>query len=262
MKLSNLLNNLFSNMSDMRTRYALRLAGRVIILLIGVFFCIYDPAQFEVLKGANFFSRLSWLHLLWGIWVIDMAAQLFPLRTQVSLGSQKLWKMRFRPIRQELQEKVTVDALKKYIMNTTRAAYKVMLVWIALIAVIGGLYYAGIMSNIALFMTTIVFYVCDLICVLIWCPFRLMMGNRCCTTCRIFNWDHLMMFSPLIFFPSVFCWSLLGLSIAAWFVWEIFIFLHPERFWEGANAALTCASCTDKLCTQYCRKLRPKKTDK
>ena len=256
------LSKLFSNMSDMRTRYALRLVGRVIVLLIGVLFCIYDPAQFDVLQGANFFRSFTWLHLLWGIWVIDMAAQLFPLKTQISLGSQKLWKMRFQPIRQELQEKVTVDALKKYILSTTRAAYKVMLVWIVRIAVIGGLHHAGIMSNIALFMTTIVFYVCDLICVLIWCPFRLMMGNRCCTTCRIFNWDHLMMFSPLIFFPSVYCWSLLGLSIAAWLVWEIFIFLHPERFWEGANAALTCASCTDKLCTQYCRKLRPKKADK
>ena len=247
------LSHLFTNMSDMRTRYAIRLVGRVMILLIGVFFCIYDPAQFDVLQGTNFFSRLSWLHLLWGIWVIDMAAQLFPLRTQISLGSQKLWKMRFQP----LKEKLNAEALKQHIIATTRAAYKVLLLWIALIAVIGYLHHIGVMSDIALFMTTVVFYVCDLICVLIWCPFRLIMRNRCCTTCRIFNWDHLMMFSPLLFFSSVYCWSLLALSIAACAVWEIFIFLHPERFWEGANAALTCASCTDKLCTQYCRKLRP-----
>ena len=248
------LSHLFTNMSDMRTRYAIRLVGRVMILLIGVFFCIYDPAQFDVLQGTNFFSRLSWLHLLWGIWVIDMAAQLFPLRTHISLGSQKMWKMRFRP----LKEKFSVEALRKHIVDTTRAAYKVMLLWIALIAVIGYLHHVGVMSDVALFMTTVVFYVCDLICVLIWCPFRLIMRNRCCTTCRIFNWDHLMMFSPLLFFPSVYCWSLLALSIAACAVWEVFIFLHPERFWEGANAALTCASCTDKLCTQYCRKLRPR----
>ena len=250
--------SLFTDMSGMRRRYALRLAGRIAVLVIGILFCIFDPGQFDVLQGANFFSRLSWLHLLWGIWVIDMAAQLFPLRTQISLGSQKLWKMRFSP----LKEKFSVPALKKHILDTTRAAYKVMLFWILLIAAIGGLHRAGVLSDIALFMTTVIFYVCDLICVLIWCPFRLIMRTRCCTTCRIFNWDHLMMFSPLLFFPSVYCWSLLGLSIAAWLVWEIFIFLHPERFWEGANAALTCASCTDKLCTQYCRKLRPKKDEK
>ena len=245
---------LFSNMSDMRTRYALRLMGRVLVLVISLLFFIYDPAKFDVLRGWNFFDGFSLLHLLWGVWVIDMAAQLFPLRAHISLGSQKLWKMRFKP----LKEKFNVDALKKYIVDTTRAAYKVMLLWIALMAVIGYLHHIGVLSDVALFIITMVFYVCDLICVLIWCPFRLIMRNRCCTTCRIFNWDHLMMCSPLLFFPSFYCWSLLALSIAACAVWEIFIFLHPERFWEGANAALTCASCTDKLCTQYCRKLRPK----
>ena len=249
------LKALFSNMSDMRKRYALRLAGRTMILLIGILLCIFDPGQFDVLQGWNFFARPSLLHLLWGVWVIDMAAQLFPLRTQISLGSQKLWRMRFEP----LMEKFSVEALKQHIMTATRAAYKVMLLWIALIAVIGVLHHVGVLSDIALFMTTVIFYVCDLICVLIWCPFRLIMRTRCCTTCRIFNWDHLMMFSPLVFFPSFYCWSLLGLSILAWMVWELCIFLHPERFWEGANAALTCTSCTDKLCTQYCRKLRPRK---
>ena len=207
------------------------------------------PGAHDVLQGANFFRRFSWLHLLWGVWVIDMAAQLFPLKAHISLGSQKLWKMRFTP----LKEKFNIPAMKKHLQETSRAACRVMLLWIGLIALIGVLHHIGVMSDIALFMTTVAFYVCDLICVLIWCPFRLILRNRCCTTCRIFNWDHLMMFSPLLFLPSIYC----RLSLAAWLVWELFIFLHPERFWEGANAALTCASCTDKLCTQYCRKLRP-----
>ena len=245
---------LFSDMSDMRKRYALRLVGRLIILAVCALLCIFDPSQFTVLEGWNFFTKPSLLHLLWLIWVIDMAAQLFPLRTQISLGSQKLWHMRFQP----LKEKFSAEALKKHILATTRGAYKVMLLWVGLIVIIGALHYTGVLGDVGLFMTTVIFYVCDLICVLIWCPFRLIMRTRCCTTCRIFNWDHLMMFSPLLFFPSAYCWSLLGLSILAWLVWELFIFLHPERFWEGANAALTCASCTDKLCTQYCRKLLPK----
>ena len=246
------LSHLFTNMSDMRTRYAIRLVGRVMILLIGVFFCIYDPAQFDVLQGTNFFSRVSWLHLLWGIWVIDLAAQLFPLRTQISLGSQKLWKMRFQP----LKEKLNAEALKQHIIATTRAAYKVLLLWIALIAVIGCLHHIGVMSDIALFMTTVVFYVCDLICVLIWCPFRLILRNKCCTTCRIFNWDHLMMFSPFLLTPGVYTTSLLAMSVLVFLVWELCIYLHPERFWEFSNLALQCSECTDKLCTQYCQKLR------
>jgi len=34
--------------------------------------------------------------------------------------------------------------------------------------------------------------------------------------------------------------------------------LHPERFWWQSNETLQCVNCTDKLCTQYCHKLRPK----
>ncbi|MBQ7138356.1 MAG: hypothetical protein IJO39_05100 [Clostridia bacterium] len=45
------LKALFSNMSDMRTRYALRLAGRLAILLICFAFCIFDPGQFDVLRA-------------------------------------------------------------------------------------------------------------------------------------------------------------------------------------------------------------------
>ncbi len=260
----NYLISLFRDMSDMRRRYALRLVGRCVILIIAVLFCIFDPAQFDVLRGMNFFRRFSWLHVLWIIWVIDMAAQLLPLRTQISLGSQKLWRMRFKPIREVLNEKdklvaEAVQKLRKHIMDTSRSALWVLILWAALVAGIGVLAGLGVMTDVALFITTVVFYVCDLICVLIWCPFRLIMRNRCCTTCRIFNWDHLMMFSPFLFLRSFYSWSLLALAIAAWLVWEITIIVHPERFWEGANAALTCASCTDKLCTQYCRKLRPKK---
>lgn len=141
MKLSDFLSNLFSDMSNMRTRYAIRLVGRIIVLLIGVIFCIYDPGQFDVLQGNNFFRQFTWLHILWGVWVIDMAAQLFPLRTQIALGSQKLWRMRFQP----LKEKLNKEALKKHIIDATRAAFKVMLLWIALIAVIGILHRAGVM---------------------------------------------------------------------------------------------------------------------
>ena len=37
------------------------------------------------------------------------------------------------------------------------------------------------------------------------------------------------------------------------------VMIYPERFWEHSNVALQCANCTDKLCTQYCQKLRPRK---
>ena len=65
-----------------------------------------------------------------------------------------------------------------------------------------------------------------------------------------------MMFSPLIFAGGFYCLSLVVLAFAAWLVWEVCVMIYPERFCEMTNAALKCSECTDKLCTQYCQKLR------
>lgn len=238
--------------SPLRRRYTLRLVGRSIVLLfaLGIFFL--RPEEFDVLDGMNFFRRFSVFHVLWVIWLIDMIFQLIPVKNHIPLGSQKLFSQRFRPIR----EKINYEALKNYIVSTTRSAWKVMLLWIALVLVIGGLYIFNIIDKRLLLMISIVFYVCDLICVLIWCPFRLILKNRCCTTCRIFNWDHLMMFSPLVFMGGFYALSLFFLSLLVWLVWELSVMLYPERFWEFSNEALKCSKCTDKLCTQYCQKVR------
>jgi len=239
-------------MSPTRRRYILRLIGRCIVLIVCTALCFVRPEAFDVLHGMNFFTTLSPLHLLWGIWVVDMVYQIVPLKNQVPLGSQKLFASRFKPIR----DKINYEALRSYVVSTTKAAYKVFILWCALIAVLGALYFGGILSKTALFMVSVLFYVCDLICVLIWCPFRLMMKTRCCTTCRIFNWDHLMMFSPLIFMGGFYAVSLVVMAGLAWLIWELCVMMYPERFWDHSNAALKCSKCTDKLCTQYCQKLR------
>ena len=239
-------------MSTTRKRYILRLIGRCIILASCAVLCFLMPGQFEILNGMNFFSHPSLLHLLWLIWMADMILQIIPIKNKVPLGSQKLFANRFKPIR----EKINHEALRSYILTTTKAAYRVFLLWCALIAVIGFLYRIGIIGKMGLFMFSVCFYVCDLICVLIWCPFRLLMRTRCCTTCRIFNWDHLMMFSPLVFMGGFYAVSLVIVALLAWLVWEICILIYPERFWDKSNAALKCSECTDKLCTQYCQKLR------
>ena len=237
-------------MSEMRKRYFARLAGRCIIFLICTYLCYSRPDCFEILDGMNFFQQLSPLHILWGIWILDMVLQIIPMRNKLPIGSQKLFASRFRPIR----DKINAQALRGYVVSTSKAAYKVFLLWCGLLTVIGILYYSGVIGKTVLFMISVAFYVCDLICVLIWCPFRLIMKNRCCTTCRIFNWDHLMMFSPMIFMGGFFGISLVVIAFLAWLVWELCIMMYPERFWDKSNIALKCSECTDKLCTQYCKK--------
>ena len=239
-------------MSRVRKRYVIRLAGRCIALLAVIALYFFDQAEFTILRGWNFFRRLSVLHLLWLVWVLDMAAQLFPMKGCFSLGSQKHFLQRFRPI----VGAINYPALKEHIFTTTKAAYKVFLLWGGLLVVLAALFFLHVLGAIGIFFCSVVFYVCDLICVLIWCPFRLIMKTRCCTTCRIYNWDHLMMFSPLVLIPGFYTTSLLLIAFAVWVLWELCVMLYPERFWEKSNLALQCSECTDKLCTQYCQKLR------
>lgn len=239
-------------MTGIRKAYILRLIFRCFVLAGCALLFVFQPAQFAVLEPGSFFRQFSVLHLLWLVWVADMIMQLVPIREKVPLGSQKLFRQRFRPIR----EKINYQALRQYIVSTTKAAYLVMLLWAALLTAIGTLYFTGVIGGRLLFLISVAFYVCDLICVLIWCPFRLILKNRCCTTCRIFNWDHLMMFTPMMFLSGFYSRSLLILSAAVWLLWELCVLLYPERFWEFSNEALQCSACTDKLCTQYCQRLR------
>ncbi len=239
-------------MSRTRKIYIARLVERCLVFVICTLLYLFYPESFAVLNGFQFFKTLSPLHLLWIIWVMDMFLQIIPIKNKFPLGSQKLFANHFKPIR----EKVNYEALRNYIVSTTKAAYKVFLLWCLLIAAIGALYYTGVLDKANLFMISVLFYVCDLICVLIWCPFRLILKNRCCTTCRIFNWDHLMMFSPLIFMGGFYAGSLVAMAAVAWLVWELCVMMYPERFWDHSNEALKCSECTDKLCTQYCHKLQ------
>ncbi len=242
-----------SKISETRKRYIGRLIFRIVVLGLCIWAAVAHPEAYSILEGNNFWkSGFSPFHILWIFWVLDMLEQIIPAKHKAPLGSQKLWENRFRP----MGDRISWEGLRSYIISTTKAAYKVAVLWCLLVAAIGIAYYSGLFGKVGLFLISVIFYVCDLICVLIWCPFRLMMSTRCCTTCRIFNWDHLMMFSPMLFMGGFYGISLLSLSILAWLIWELCIMLYPERFWEVTNIALRCSECTDKLCSQYCRKLR------
>jgi len=238
--------------SPIRKTYIARLVGRCVILLWSVMLWKSSREIFGILDGMAFFDRFSVLHLLWLIWILDMLGQLLPMRHSISLGSQKYMSFRFQPAKRGAD----LAELRRYTAAVSKKAALVFALWTCLTGTIDALFFKGILGKVELFLVSVFFYVCDLICVLIWCPFRLMLGNRCCTTCRIFNWDHLMMFSPLIFVGGFFALTLVALAVVVFVLWELSVWKHPERFWEQTNGALKCAACTDKLCTQYCGKHR------
>ena len=128
--------------------------------------------------------------------------------------------------------------------------------WLLLNGIIFSLYFCGVIDRDLLMVIAMAFSVCDLICVLVVCPFQLLfMRNKCCNTCRIYNWDFAMMFTPLWVVPSVYNYILVGLSLIVFFHWEINHHRHPERFYEETNSCLRCHNCKELMCKNKLRKV-------
>ena len=129
-------------------------------------------------------------------------------------------------------------------------ALVVALVWIGFNAIFGALYMAGIFDDGIMLLISCAYSVCDMICILFFCPFQSwFLKNKCCCTCRIYNWDYAMMFTPLFFVRKPYTWGLLDFSIALLIRWEVTFYRHPERFSDQTNDYLQCSNCTEKLCT-------------
>lgn len=134
-----------------------------------------------------------------------------------------------------------------------RQTVPVLLFWIVFNVAIGlTLNHFGWLNERTILLWATFYFVFDMICVVLWCPLQLLlMRNRCCTTCQIFNWDAIMYVTPL--FLLVPTWSpfvlvLLAGALVVLVRWELAFFRHPERFDERTNASLACANCKDRLC--------------
>ncbi len=184
------------------------------------------------------FERKHWLLIvIWLVYAAEMISRFFPSRLE-SMGCQKQFRRNFVPTGEQVPE-----------LQSRKRTLSVAAAWLLLNGIIGALYFCGVVDEGILVLISLAYGVCDMICILFFCPFQTwFMKNRCCTVCRIYNWDFPMMFTPFIFIPSVFTWSLLLMSLLLLARWELSIRLHPERFSERTNANLACANCQEKLC--------------
>lgn len=233
------------NKSKFLKSYRRRLIFRIIIFIIMIGIYIFYPNTYKVAKGLNFIKMFSPLHIIWLIWMIDMILQLCKVPKYWPLGSQKYLKHRYLPSLKEIDKKVVKEHMKKM----TKDIIPIAITWLIVIAIIAALYITNIITYQVVILCSTAFYVCDIICVIGWCPFKtFFMHNKCCTTCRIFNWDHAMMFTPLIVIPGIWTYSLVIMSLIILTIWEIACAIHPERFLEKTNCALRCKNCKDRLC--------------
>ena len=234
--------------SKTRNYYLNALLCRALVFGILVAYVILKPAEFAAHLTTRIL-RLTPPTVIWLLLMLCMVLRFFPSRHE-SLGCQKEFVRRLVPTGKSVSP--------AEIRQADRGALWVLLSWLAL----NGLFYAGYALGYLspAFMVCLAgFYgICDIICILFFCPFQAwMMRNRCCTTCRIFNWDYAMICTPLMVLRNPLTLAACVLSILLLLRWEITYRLRAERFFESGNDALRCSQCQEQLC-KYKRALARK----
>ena len=211
----------------------------LVFLMVLLLYCLDRPAL--DFTAAPLPSLPLWV--LWLAVLFSMAAQLNP-KSGLTAGCMKQYPNRYDPA-----PGYSPQALEEAVREQDRGALKVAVSWVAVNLVFGLLYLRGTLRTAELILLCALCYLCDLVCVLFFCPFQtFLMKNRCCVNCRIFAWGSWMMAAPLAFAVHWFSWSLLGMGLVVLLVWEVRYRRHPERFWAGSNKLLQCAHCREQLC--------------
>ncbi len=222
--------------------YLLKFAFRIAIFLSVFILYLTHRAALIHFMQEPFFGKISPFHFLWALFMALMIIHLIP-SNRLTMAIRKAQSRTYQPA--EYEEL----ALLRHVQQMNIGAWKVLLVWLSFNAIFAALYLADVIQAGDLLMLTVFYYLCDYICILIYCPFQtLLMKNKCCVNCRIYDWGHFMMFTPMLFIKNFFSWSLFFTSLVVMIHWEIVYARHPERFWEGSNATLRCASCKDETC--------------
>ena len=175
---------------------------------------------------------------MWVVFAVEMVLRFFPSKYE-SPGCQKQFARNYIKT-----GSTDID------IPDNNATLLVALIWVIFNGIFGALHMLGILDDGIMILLCSFYSVCDMICILFFCPFQTwLLKNKCCSSCRIYNWDYAMMFTPLFFVRRGYYWSLLVLSIALLLRWEITFYRHPERYSERTNEFLQCKNCTEKLCT-------------
>ena len=140
--------------------------------------------------------------------------------------------------------------LPPILIEQNRGARYVMVAWCLLNCPVFLLYRRGVIGGAELLLLTVFYYVCDYICILLWCPFQtFLMKCKCCVNCRIFDWGHIMMFTPMAFAGGILPKLLFLVSAAVFVRWELSFAKYPAQFNEWSNPRLRCAACKERICT-------------
>lgn len=224
-------------------KYFKKFIFRLLVVSIVFYFYFFNPEELNF--NANIFSDgLKFIHILWIFLFFESILQLIP-RKNIIAGCGKQFSANYIDSGREFDE----NLFSRNIRTMNVQALRVMAVWMGANLLISLLYIMDYVQEKEMLMLSMLYFLGDLVCVVFFCPFqRFIMKNRCCTVCRIFSWDHFMMYTPFLFIKSFFTWSLLSMGIIILVRWEYTFIAHPERFQEEYNKALRCRNCSDKIC--------------
>lgn len=171
----------------------IKLIYRSLLFISALIWYVYKKINEEnVYIDNSLQGKKEWiLVLIWIIYMIEMVLRFFPSKLE-SPGCQKQFKINYKSTgRTDVQ------------LHDNNATVIVILVWIILNAVFGALYMIKIFDQGLLLLISLAYSVCDIICILFFCPFQTwFLENKCCSTCRIYNWDYAMMFTPFFSFRA------------------------------------------------------------
>ena len=228
----------------------IRFIIRSILFIILIILFIRDNNIILSILNYKIIFNIKIYHISWLYLVLEMIFLIIPYTNNHSYNG-KLFAKHYIEVESYNKEK-----LDKYIEKCNKQARRVLIVWTLFNLFIYAIYKKYNLSKSYVFLVFMFYYWLDMFCVNIWCPFhKLFFKSKCCNECRIYNWDHVMLFTPLVFIKSFWTYSLFVLSLFAFFQWEYMIKVHPERFSPVSNKKLQC-----KYCNYNCRFNKIKKS--
>nr|MCR4669241.1 hypothetical protein [Clostridia bacterium] len=121
------------------------------------------------------------LFVVWAVFVFEMVLRFFPNKYE-SPGCQK-----------QFAQNYIKSGSTDIVVQDNNATLLVALIWIILNGLFGALHMLGIFDDGIMILIASAYSICDIICILFFCPFQTwFLKNKCCGTCRIYNWDYAM----------------------------------------------------------------------
>ena len=113
---------------------------------------------------------------VWVVFILEMVYRFFPSKLE-SPGCQKQFACNYKK-----------TGKTDIIIQDNNATVLVLIIWIGFNMIFGGLHMMGILDDGFMFLLCSAYSVCDVICILFFCPFQTwLLKNKCCSTCRIYS---------------------------------------------------------------------------